>query len=173
MKHMRWLRIDQWLKQVTWFAAIVAASVVGTVLALRMLAPGKATAQAGQGQALRVSELLLIAPDGGTRARLGVDADGGGVSLRLYDGDGQTPRVNLGIAPQGPGMVIFGPDGRLPRVVLGTTPTGDNPGMASFDASGTARLVVGTAANGAGTMVFDSKGQLGVLDGVREGDIPG
>ncbi|MGI8554268.1 MAG: hypothetical protein ACR2PL_26295 [Dehalococcoidia bacterium] len=96
-----------------------------------------------------------------------------GVSLRLYDGDGQTPRVNLGIAPQGPGMVTFGPDGRLPRVVLGTTPTGDNPGMASFDASGTARLVVGPTANGAGTMVFDSKGQLGVLDGVREGDIPG
>jgi hypothetical protein len=135
------------------FGGTVLASVVATLLVLRVLSPSGARAQVSQAPppaSVRASEFLLVGNDGTTRARLGFDNDG--AVLSFYDADGQTARLKLGDTSAGQGLVVLDTDGATNKVTLGTSGAGDTPGVAVFDAGGNERVAMGIGAGGGSGM---------------------
>ena len=129
-----------------------------------------ATAQVGQTSELRTERLTLVGPDGAPRAVLGQLALGDlqATGLLVYDRDGRTPRVGMGVTTEGTsGMLVFDGSG-VPRLQLSAGPQLNDPDgvtITGFDRQGAARfeLFYFPTPNGAGTAqmrVYDGAGNV-------------
>ena len=151
----------------------LGTALVGAVLTALIFATiggQAATAQVGQTNELRTERLTLVGPDGAPRAVLGelAVADLQATGLLVYDRDGRTPRVGMGVTTEGTsGMLVLDGSG-VPRLQLSAGPQGDDPDgvtITGFDPQGTARfeLFYFPTPNGVGTAqvrVYDGTGNV-------------
>lgn len=106
------------LKRVTSFLGTVALSALVVLSVQHLLAPPRASAQAGQAQEVRASAFVLVAADGTVVGRLAPSANGGG-RLTLYDNTGAQRAAVAGAGV----FAAFDPDGTTLRFLAGYTPT--------------------------------------------------
>jgi hypothetical protein len=168
-------------------------SVVVTLVVVRGLVPSRAAAQPQQTGEVRASTFVLVGADGTELARLAPGPQGpgnltlfdtagkarvvlaGAGVMRVFDADGVTSRVSMGVNPQTGGAfyLLNNNEGRM-RLQLGISPEG-NPVGQLLDANGmTVRIGFGVSVDGRpGFSVRDASGitrvQLGQAPG-GEGD---
>jgi hypothetical protein len=153
-------------------------SVLVTLLVMHTLAAPPATARTGQVEEVRASAFVLVGADGAELARLVPGPQGagnltlfdtagkarvvlgGGGIMRVFDADGVTSRVSMGVNPQTGGAfyLLNNNEGRM-RLQLGISPEG-NPVVQLLDANGmTTRLGMGVSAEGRpGFSIRDASG---------------
>ena len=141
-----------------------------TALVFSMAGGRAATAQPGQPGELRTERLTVVGPDGAPRAVLGEVRVGDmqGKGLLVYDRDGRTPRVAVGMNTEGQaGMILFDPRGAARHQLFTGFEGGDQDSVTimGLDPQGTARfeLFFAPTPNGAGTAqvrVYDGAGQV-------------
>jgi hypothetical protein len=174
-------------------AGTVLLSVLVTLLVTHGFAAPGATAQTGQADEVRAAAFVLVGADGTELARLAPGPQGpgnltlfdtagtarvvlaGAGLMRVFDPDGVTSRVSMGVNPQTGGAfyLLNNSEGRM-RLQLGIAPEG-NPSVQLLDANGTTvRLGMGVTTDGrSGLSVRDTTGltrvQLGQEPG-RTGD---
>jgi hypothetical protein len=135
-----------------------------TLLATLTLQPGWAplpmAAQSTQAKEVRATSFVLVGDDGTIRARLGPE-HGIGVGLSLFDPTGQNRLVAIdsGDGQNPPGLVIFDADGQTKRLALGVFPD-RGPVVSIFDsASAAPRALFGQRQGVYGVSILDTNGQ--------------
>lgn len=149
-------RFREYLRHGAGTAAIVALSVVTTLLVQRLITPPDASAHSGERAEIRAQAFLLTAPDGTVIGRLGPGSSGNG-NLTLFDSSGA-----LHMAVSGDGDLLAYGTGGTALAQIYADPQTNASGLLIRDSNGLMRVVAAQSTDSAAVNVRDPDGKLRV-----------